>query len=162
MVKKNNNNKLTPPNIFPQHRKIPANKSTHLNNFIELFQWNVFSLMCLEVKPCPCRHSSTFCFNTSPDTGHTMFGAGEAKKETSTLGTPRPYLCHCHLLQYSVQHALNTPYPRLVSSQLPPAAPVSLHKKTQGWGTRSSGKPLGCSSFPWSPQQKKYFLADGQ
>lgn len=141
MVKKKPTNKNPPTNIFPQHRNISAGKSTYLRNLIELFQWNVFSLICSEVKPCPCRHSSQH------KPRHQNLGQGrQVRKETSIFGTPRPNLCHCHLLQLSHSISQTGPF------TIPTCCPVSLHKTIQGWSTtRLGGQTLRFSSFPWSP-----------
>lgn len=116
-----------------------------LSNFIELFQRNVVSLMCLEVKQCPCRHP----FQHKPK--HQSLGQGrQVRKETSILGTLWPYLCHCHLLQYSVQQESTlvpqssaTPYPRLAPSQFPPAAQCPHIRKHRGGALQDlKGRPL--------------------
>lgn len=102
--------------------------------------------MCLEVKPCPCRH----CSQHKPR--HQSLGQGrQVRKETSILGTPRPYLSHCHLLQYSVQsvqstsvpQCSDTPYLRLAPSQFPPVAQCPSIRKHRGGALQDvEGRPL--------------------
>lgn len=76
------------------------------------------------------QHSSS----TQAQTLATQFlGQGrQEKKETSILGTPRPYLCHLHLLQYSVQHALtlHTPDWSPHNSHLLPQCPYTRKHRT--------------------------------
>ena len=99
-----------------------------------------------------CRHSPQH------KPRHQGLGQGrQVRKETSTLRTPRPYLGHCQLLQYSVQHSgkyLDSPMLWHAISQtgpitIPTCHSVSSYKETQGWSTtKARGQSLRFSSLP--------------
>lgn len=136
-------NKQPHTNIFPQHRTIPANKSTHLCNFIELFQWNVLLLLCLEIKPCPRRYSSQH------KPRHQSLGQGQAADKE---GNQHSWDSKAQFLSLPLIAALSpacshTPYPRLVPSEFPPAAQCSyIRKHRVGAWQDWEGRP-----FPGSP-----------